>query len=428
MLTKNTPHIVKFSGGRSSGMMLIELLEQGKLNPKRGDVIIFNNTSAEHHATYEFTRKIKTLAEEKYNIPFFWIEHQTYEDANRSYFWVRKPTYRLVNENPYSKDNPNGYRYKGEVFEELISYTGSLPNMLSRTCTLSMKIFTTNNFLVDWLAQKAGIERLGHYGENSKIKNDSIVSCHKKNGGKTPDAILLAKREFLQKCTFVRESQNWSDFTRADIVIDNAQLKQGVLGDKAQLYGELAIDYVSYLGIRKDEERRIKKIQARIDAVKNNERSLSGQPPLEHIVAPLVDKNITQQNVTDFWHKQSFNLDLPDSGLFSNCVYCPLKGRAKLLKIAQNEVSNGRHDKPTSNPASIDWWIEMENKYSRNLKKEGRKILSEKRDPSFVGFFGSVDNFVFPAIKKQAMAEKNGEDIKAEFLENEDYVPCNCTD
>ena len=65
------PHIIKFSGGRSSGMMLMELLKNNKLNPERGDVIIFNNTSAEHSATYDFTRSMKKLAEEKYNIPFF---------------------------------------------------------------------------------------------------------------------------------------------------------------------------------------------------------------------------------------------------------------------------------------------------------------------------------------------------------------------
>ena len=67
----NKPHIVKFSGGRSSGMMLMKLLEGNKLKPERGDVIVFNNTSAEHSATYDFTRSMKKLAEGKYNIPFF---------------------------------------------------------------------------------------------------------------------------------------------------------------------------------------------------------------------------------------------------------------------------------------------------------------------------------------------------------------------
>ena len=52
---KDLPHVVKFSGGRSSGMLLFTLLEAGLLNAQRGDVVIFNNTSAEHPATYEFS-------------------------------------------------------------------------------------------------------------------------------------------------------------------------------------------------------------------------------------------------------------------------------------------------------------------------------------------------------------------------------------
>jgi hypothetical protein len=91
----------------------------------------FNNTSAEHSATYEFTRKIKKIAEKKYNIPFFWIEYQTYEDSSGIYQWSRKPAYRLTNDQPYSEQNKNGYRYKGEVFEEMISLSGFLPSMFS---------------------------------------------------------------------------------------------------------------------------------------------------------------------------------------------------------------------------------------------------------------------------------------------------------
>ncbi|OJA03259.1 hypothetical protein BGC33_02580, partial [Bathymodiolus thermophilus thioautotrophic gill symbiont] len=164
-MSNQKPHIVKFSGGRSSAMMLMKLLEGGQLNPVRGDIIIFNNTSAEHPATYEFTRKMKKLAEEEYNIPFFWIEYQTYEDSSGTYQWSRKPTYKLTNDQPYSEQNKNGYRYKGEVFEEMISLGGFLPSMVSRICTVSMKIFITNAFLSDWFAQKQSIERLGHYGK-----------------------------------------------------------------------------------------------------------------------------------------------------------------------------------------------------------------------------------------------------------------------
>ena len=64
------PHVVKFSGGRSSGMLLLTLLANGILKSERGDVVVFNNTSSEHPRTYEFVRECKT-ATEQHGIPFF---------------------------------------------------------------------------------------------------------------------------------------------------------------------------------------------------------------------------------------------------------------------------------------------------------------------------------------------------------------------
>lgn len=420
--TTKEPLVVKFSGGRSSGMMLMNLLKNNQLDPKKGDVIIFNNTSAEHSATYEFTRRIKKIAEAEHNIPFFWIEHQTYEDSSNSYQWLRRPTYRLTNDKPYSNINKNGYRYKGEVFEEMISLSGFLPNVMNRVCTLSMKIFITNNFLSDWFAQKQGIERLGHYGETSKMSDDDIIKTHKKNGGSTPDDILLSKKAFVKGCSFVRKSQLWKDWTAADIVIDNETLKKGIIGNKAQLYGDLAIDYTSALGIRSDEQRRIIKIQHRINEARANQgKSLFNQPHGESILAPLIDGNITRDQVIKFWNHQEFNLALPNNGLFSNCVYCPLKGKAKLLQIAKMQLN----DKPTElTPENIDWWINIERKYSRDLIAEKREVTSEKK-PTHVGFFGATKALVFEGIKNQA---KNGKIVDKELLKLENTIPCNCTD
>ncbi len=421
-MNDKNPHIIKFSGGRSSAMMLMNLLERGELDPKRGDVIIFNNTSAEHSATYKFTREIQEIAEEKYNIPFFWIEYQTYEDSSGTYQWSRKPTYRLVNNQPFSKQNKNGYRYKGEVFEEMISLGGFLPSMVSRVCTLSMKIFITNNFLSDWFAQKQGIERLGHYGKKPKMSNNDIKKTHKKNNGSTPDKILLAKKEFVRSCAFVREAQNWQDWTKAKIAIDNNILRESILGNKAQLYGDLAVDYVSVLGIRIDEQRRITKIENRIDEAQENQgKSLFNQPHGEIILAPLVDDNIIQKQVIDFWNERDFNLELPDNGLFSNCLYCPLKSKGKLLQIATEQLDENADE---LTPENIDWWIKIEQKYSRDLIAEKRPRTSEKL-PNFVGFFGPTKDLIFEGIKKQA---KNGVKVDKEMLKMESAIPCNCTD
>ncbi len=421
------PHIVKFSGGRSSGMMLMEMLKKNTLVPERGDVIVFNNTSAEHPATYEFTRKMKALAEKEYNIPFFWVEYQTYEDSSR-HGWRRNPGYRLVNESPYSDKNKDGYRYKGEVFEEMVSLEGFLPNMLGRSCTKAMKIFVTNYFLTDWLAQKEGIERLGHFSETTRMTDEDVVNSHKIHGGSTPDQILLTKREFVRGCDFVRNEALWENFTNSHLCFDNDSIKKSVFGDKAELFGDMAIAYVSCLGIRKDEEIRAEKIKIRITHSKNeNGRSLFNQPHNESILAPLIDNNISQQDVIDFWKKQEFDLNLPDSGIFSNCVYCPLKGKGKLLQIAKQELSENKQTEIT--PASIEWWINMEKKYNRDLKAEKRKITS-KKNIEYIGFFGATNEFIYEKISEQAKLHDSAgtSNIDAEYLEHESYVPCNCTD
>jgi len=418
----NKPHIVKFSGGRSSGMMLMNLLKNNQLDPKRGDVIIFNNTSAEHSATYDFTRSMKKLAEEKYNIPFFWIEYQTYEDSSNTYQWSRKPSYRIVNDQPFSQDNPDGYRFKGEVFEEMISLGGFLPSMVSRICTVSMKIYTTNAFLSDWFAQKQGIERMGHYGEVPRMSDSDVVKTHYKNGGSVPEKILLAKKDFVRKCAFVRNKQIWQDWTKANIVVNNNTLSDSVIGNKGQLYGDFAVEYVSVLGIRSDEQRRITKIENRIDEAQENQgRSLFNQPHGESILAPLVDEGVTQEQVIEFWEDQDFNLRLSNTGLFSNCLYCPLKSKAKLQQIATLQLEE---DVDSNSPESINWWANIEKKYSRDLEAENREITSEKM-PKYVGFFGPVKTLIFEDIKKRV---DSGEEIDPELLKLDSAIPCNCTD
>lgn len=137
-------------------------------------------------------------------------------------------------------------------------------------------------------------------------------------------------------------------------------------------------------------------------------------------MAPLIEDNIIQEQVINFWNKQDFNLELPNNGLLSNCLYCPLKSKGKLLQIAIEQL-----DKPNElTPESIDWWINIERKYSRDLIAEGRKITSEKL-PNFVGFFGPTKELIFEGIKKQA---ENGVTVDKELLEMESTISCNCTD
>ena len=173
-------------------MLLFALLENDLLCKERGDVIVFNNTSAEHPATYRFVRDCMHKAR-PYGIPFYQIEFQTYEDARRGE-WTRLPTYRLVNDMPKSETNPDGFHWHGELFEELLSWTGYVPNQFNRICTRHLKLDVTRAFLKDWLAAKETIPRLGHYGDGPRIDDEAAYQRHVDNQGGVPKDIFLRKR------------------------------------------------------------------------------------------------------------------------------------------------------------------------------------------------------------------------------------------
>lgn len=155
------PHIVSFSGGRSSAAMAIMAARAGLLNPERGDLLVFANTSAEHPGTYDFAAKCKERIEEDFGLPFLWFEFCTVEDAWRGAYW-RRESYRLVKPVPVEGD-PSGYRSGGEVFEEMLCLQGMLPNPHSRTCTAKLKLYPAHKLLADWLGGTAGPAHAGHF-------------------------------------------------------------------------------------------------------------------------------------------------------------------------------------------------------------------------------------------------------------------------
>ncbi len=414
--TDKIPHIVKCSGGRSSGMMLLQLLDDDALDAGRGDVVLFNNTSAEHPATYNFVRELKARTEAA-GIPFFWLEFQTYEDAHRGR-WQRKPTWRLVNDRPYSEHNPDGYHYRGEVFETMMSLNANVPNMQSRVCTQYMKIFPTNAFLMDWFLRQPTIDRLGHVGDAPRMTDAEVLERHEDNDGNVPDDLLLAKKAFVRSQSHQRPAQRFADFTAAPV----GWLAADNIGCSVSIYGEQAATFVSFLGIRADEAHRVDKIRLRIDkAGFKQTRSAFSQPPREQVKAPLADVGVGNHEVIEFWQTQDFDLALPTDGLYSNCVYCMMKGKLKIARmIASDKIHDASEGATELTPASVDWWIKMERKYARDLDAEGRDRVN--KGVKYIGFFGASSDLAFSALKEEIPQ------LQAEFLVDESYDICNCTD
>lgn len=410
------PHVVKFSGGRSSGMLLLTLLANGILKRKRGDVVVFNNTSSEHPLTYDFVQQCKVVTE-RHGIPFFLVEFQTFEDARKGE-WTRLPSYRLVADEPRSETNPHGFHWRGEVFEEVMSWSGFVPNQFRRICTTNMKLGTTRLFLGDWLACKPSIPRLGHYGTAPRIDADAMYARHRRNGGRVPREIYLAKRRYAWKRPHVRPEQRYDAFSVAWQEVDNAWLADKVHGAQAA-FGKDGAEYVALVGLRADEPARVGRVKER------NSGPEGGGHAGEHVYMPLADMRVEAADVGAFWDRQLWDLSLaPDSGV-SNCVYCFLKGGATLRRVHSAMKSATAQDDPprygplTGTPCDVAWWQRMEEEYGRDLVAEDRLIASEAGH-DFLGFFGAGNRFTY-----QMLAEAEDADLEA-F--DDALLPCDCTD
>ena len=410
------PHVVKFSGGRSSGMLLLTLLANGLLKPERGDVVIFNNTSSEHPRTYDFVKECKAVTEQ-HGIPFFLVEFQTYEDARKGE-WTRLQSYRLVNDEPWSEANPDGFRWRGEVFEELMSWSGFVPNQFRRICTTRMKLGTTRLFLRDWLACKASIPRLGHFGSASRIDGKAMYARHQRTGGNVPEGIYLDKKRYGWNRPYVRPEQQYVEFSSAWGAFDNSWLRGKAQGSLA-VFGRGGVEYVAFVGLRADEPARVGRVKER-----SSGPEASGYEG-EHVYMPLVDMQVAVSDVNSFWDRQRWNLTLPpDSGL-SNCVYCFLKGGPTLRRVHREMAEALNRDSPSAygslngTPCDVEWWQRMEEEYGRDLVAEDRAIQAELQH-DFLGFFGAGSRFTY-----RLLAEGDESEL-AQFDGN--LLPCDCTD
>ena len=363
------PHVVKFSGGRSSGMLLFTLLEGGQLSGDRGDVVIFNNTAAEHPETYRFVDECRRRAEPA-RVPFFQIEFQTYEDAHRGE-WTRRPTYHLVNARPRTGANEVGFHWRGEVYEELLSWSGYVPNQFRRTCTKHLKLEPTRRFVQDWMTGAPGIDRLGHHHGRPKVDAAARFRIHRAHDGKVPEAIYLRKHAYCWGRPHVRPRQSYAEFSAS-----YRPWSPGATGTTPN-------EYVTIIGLRGDEDRRIARVRSR----GGHDTAHAG----ENIYTPLDDWRITREDVNAYWTSRPWDLGLPPEAGLSNCVYCFLKGGATLATVHDRMSTESSASVPgfgslAGTPSDLAWWRRMEADYGRDLVAEN----CQKSDRvERIGFFGA---------------------------------------
>lgn len=120
----DTPAVVSFSGGRTSGFMLRNVIDAfgGKL--PEDVAVVFANTGLEHPKTYEFIEAV----ENNWGVPIHWVEYRS--------------------RNEVVEVRPETASRNGEPFEALILDCNYLPNPVTRKCTTELKIRSMRRYLV----------------------------------------------------------------------------------------------------------------------------------------------------------------------------------------------------------------------------------------------------------------------------------------
>ena len=352
------PHIVKFSGGRSSAALAFKLAESGALDPSRGDVILFANTSAEHPGTYDFTAECKRRLERDYGLPFFWFEFCTVESASRGEY-TRRLSYRLVRPEPIESDS-DGYRSRGEVFEEMLSFQGMLPNPHSRTCTAKLKLYPSHLLLSEWLGTADGPAHDGHYADKSYVTADRATELYKKNRGQASPTAYQKRVQYMIAQPPARGAQRWQDFTEAPVTWRRPRVR----GRAVTMWGRSAQQFVTLLGLRADEERRVMRVLSRsllAEGAGGRKCAVRTQPPGEHPYFPLFDSGLTAEDVSAFWQERAFGLRVPENA--GNCVFCFMKGTDQLREVACQRDSQ----RVSGAPSDIEWWAAIERRYRREI-------------------------------------------------------------
>ena len=238
------PALISFSGGRTSGFMLWNIIQAHGGSLPEDIHVVFANTGKEAPETLDFVNDIS----KKWGIKINWLE--MYLGNERPIYRTKEVTYETAARN-------------GEPFEALLDHRKYLPNPVTRFCTSELKIKVMYRFM-------------------RKIK-----------------------------------------------------------GYK---------DWFNIIGLRYDEPRRVSSAMKQYNTWTN--------------LTPMNDAKHTVEDVTAFWNKQNFDLNLTNANgktPAGNCDLCFLKGMDTTISILKER------------PEMADWWIKQEQKFGKHSGATFRK-------------------------------------------------------
>lgn len=126
------PTIIAFSGGRTSGYMLRQILDAHDGVLPHDTHVAFCNTGKEMPATLDFVKEVS----ERWAVPITWLEYRYRPGQDGA---DGSTSFEIVNHNSASR--------QGEPFDQVIQAHGYLPNPVTRFCSAEMKIKTTSRWV-----------------------------------------------------------------------------------------------------------------------------------------------------------------------------------------------------------------------------------------------------------------------------------------
>lgn len=133
---------VAFSGGRTSGKMLHELIQANQPWPADRVKVIFTNTGKEREETLEFVNECAI----RWGVPIIWLEYRCRwtgapHDPRNKIFDTGAHGFEEVNFRTASRN--------GEPFDQVIEYFGFLPNRQADFCSHNLKTRTARRYCVE---------------------------------------------------------------------------------------------------------------------------------------------------------------------------------------------------------------------------------------------------------------------------------------
>lgn len=139
-----TPFVVSFSGGRTSGLMLYKILEANGGKMPEQSRVVFCNTGKEREETLQFVERCSL----EWGVEITWLEYRWHEfETPKVHEYKNGNTRDIRGEHRFEIVNYATASRNGSPLEQVIQARHYLPNVVSRFCTVECKIHTTQRYL-----------------------------------------------------------------------------------------------------------------------------------------------------------------------------------------------------------------------------------------------------------------------------------------